>query len=165
MATCNCGQDPHLPTCPRVVGARGIDDKRRLLGFFAQKGHHNLVLRIVDVLEMRNLARVAGMVAITREVAVCPADNVKGWLLEQFPDGYITIPIDRLLDPIALKDVAQIQEVVAEYRDIRMGKGEPSRKEMCPKCAGLGCDNCHEGSIFIFLEMSDEEIALARSSK
>lgn len=175
MATCNCEQDPHLPTCPLFKGIRGIDSKRRLLGFFGAKGHHNLVLRIVDVLEMRpgSQALIAGMVAINRgltDTQPLAGSSLKGWLLHQFPDGHIVLPIDRLLEPLPLREVEKIQVLTAEYHNVRLGKGSPSKTEPCPECGGTGfgrgedgkCEHCDgSGRIVTFLEMSDEEIALA----
>lgn len=163
---CKCGKSPHDPSCPEFVGVRGIDDKRRLLGFFAQKGHHNLVLRVVDVLELHpeTQAKLIGMTAINREGGLTgpiPGDDLKRWWLNQYPAGYIVIPIDKLLEPLPLAEVEVVQQVIAEYRNVRVGKGSPSRKEMCPKCAGNGCKDCDGGSIYVFLEMSDEEIELA----
>jgi len=163
---CNCGKDPHEPTCPEFSGVRGMDDKRRLLGFFAQKGHHNLVLRVVDVLDLadQTQANLIGMVAINRDGGLpeVPGGDLKGWWLQQYPGGYITIPINKLLEPLPLKEVAVVQQVVAEYRDVRMGKGSPSRKDLCVKCHGKGCSDCHEGYVYTFLEMDEYEVELAK---
>lgn len=164
MFKCTCGEELHHPTCPLFRGVRGIDNKRRLLGFFAARGHRNLVLRMVDVLEMPIMSQIAVVGLAQQSLGVIEAvDAIKSWVLRKFPSGYIVLPIDKLLEPMELREIEKIQQLISEYRDVRMGKGEPSRREMCPKCAGAGCANCdNTGSITIFLEMSAEEIDMSR---
>lgn len=162
---CQCGSGSHAADCPEFAGLRGIDDKRRLLGFFGAKGQKNLVLRVVDIVEMSPAAQSSamGMVALCQQIPTFPPGNDwKRWWLSQFPSGYVVLPIEKLLDPLPLAEVAKIQQVVAEYRNVRQGKGSPCRKDPCDKCGGRGCDQCDDGVVFTFLEMDEAEIALAR---
>jgi hypothetical protein len=168
-----------MPTCPQFVGIRGMDSKRRLLGFFGAKNHKNLVLRVVDVLELRieSLFEVVKWVCVSREVAIftdAGRGSMKTAFLRQYPNGFITLPIEPLIDPMTLKEVEVVQQVIAEYRNIRLGKGEPSRTDLCKECGGTGfglgpegkCENCDgTGKIVTFLEMSDEETKLAEGKQ
>ena len=167
--TCTCGQGPnhHLPTCPQFKGVRGIDSKRRLLAFFAQKEFHNLILRIVDVMELRGeqLVRVVGMVQQIEggSFEAVSSTTLKQWFLRRFPDGFIALPIDKLLEPLTLRQVEDIQQVVAEYREVRLRKGWPARTDKHAKCGGAGCRDCdNTGVIITFLEMDPDEIERAR---
>ena len=152
-----------------------IGDKRRLLEFFAAKGHENLVLRIADVLELLNAHQDWLIRVISRTLAVTVVPEAEGtgwrkqWLLHLFSTGYIVLPFDDLFRYLNMDEVKRLQEVCFVYHGIRLEKGEPSRAETCSACAGTGkfqgktCPQCEGGGqIFVFLEMSDEERALAR---
>lgn len=149
---------------------RGIDDKRRLLEFFGAKEHRNLVLRIVDVLELPN-DQVDHLIHLVGKPAMLAGQD--GWrkrhLLNEFPAGWIVLPLDALLEPMELEDVQKLQSVVYQYADIRRQKGEPNRVEPCPRCRGQGrfagslCKDCQgDGKVITFVEMSEDEKELAR---
>lgn len=160
---------------PRVKQA--IDDKRYLLKFFAAKEHRNLVLRIVDVLELRNdyqdwlIDRCCLGMPMPRD-ETRDAREASGWrkriLLQTFPGGNIVLPLEELLGPMEMTEVVMLQEICMAYHGIRQEKGEPSRVDPCGKCNGKGrnygqkCKDCDGGGkIITFLEMSDEERRLA----
>jgi hypothetical protein len=166
---------------PETYKTGAIGDKRKLLKFFAAKEHKNLVLRIADVLELRNdqqdwiigLANLIRLPGLTFKSAMPEIKEAQGmrkrWLLHQFPGGYIVLPFDELLGPMDMAQVKQLQEVCYAYHGVRMGKGEPSRVDKCDKCEGRGrvdgkkCKQCDgSGMTVTFLEMSDEEKALAK---
>jgi hypothetical protein len=149
-------------------------DKRKLLGWLAATEHKNLVLRIVDVLELRNdhqdwLIDLAGHV-IARGGWVLTDDGWrKRWLLRHFPNGWIVLPFDKVLPPLDMDGIKKLQEIVFAYRGIRLEKGEPNKVEPCDKCggtckvAGRACRHCGgDGQIITFIETSDEERALMR---
>jgi len=153
-----------------------IGDKRKLIKFFAAKEHQNLVLRIADVLDLRNDQQdwLIGLVEIVKSVPQPPVRKEatgwrKRWLLQTCPNGYIVLPFEDLLGPMDMKAVMRLQEVCYAYYNVRMGKGEPSRVDKCDKCGGskqvdgAKCKQCDGTGITItFLEMSDEERRLAR---
>lgn len=158
---------------------RGIDDARRLLGFFAAKNHHNLVLRVADVLEMRN--DLQDRVAFWRILRDGDQDQMssgiwytprtrKLWFNRIFPSGWIVLPFRPWLESRSMDYLVLVQEVIYAYADIRRQKGEPCRIDTCAKCGGSGrlsgrrCQECNgEGRIITFIEMSDEEIELAEA--
>jgi hypothetical protein len=152
-----------------------IGDKRKLLEFFAAKEHRNLVLRIVDVLELRNdhqdwLIRATAQIRKARmPVAKEGTGWRKSWLLRLFPGGHITLPFEELLGLLDMEAAKLLQEICYAYQGVRLSKGEPSRVESCDKCSGAGlvhgqkCKQCDGGGLTTtFLEMSDEERYLAR---
>jgi hypothetical protein len=156
---------------------RGLDDKRRLLRFFAAKNHRNLVLRVVDILEMRNDRQDYLIRAVERLHGPLPAPEPAGdgwrkkWLLRKAPTGWVLLDIDTLLEPLELAQVEELQQVLHEYRAVRLEKGEPNRVDDCEKCRGTGrvagniCKTCDgDGQIITFLEMSPEEIEMAGAS-
>jgi hypothetical protein len=159
------------------ITIRGIDDKRRLLAFFSAKEHKNLVLRVVDVLELRNdeqdyLIRLCGHGMQSATDEVIDMRNKSGWrkkeLLLKYPNGWIVLPLDDLLDPMGMDEIAKLQAVIYHYADIRRQKGEPHRVEDCARCGGSGrlasreCKFCAgSGRVYTFIEMSDEEKELA----
>lgn len=160
----------------KKVGGIGVMATRRgLLKFFGAKGHKNVVLRTVDVLELRNDLQDRVIEWSVNLVKHHRLSNFHGdgwrkrWLVQHHPNGWIVIPIERLLNYYdEFADTKLIQEVVSAYTDIRRQKGEPSVVEACPKCNGLGtingvrCDECWgEGQIITVVEMSAEERALA----
>lgn len=154
---------------------RGIDDKRRLLKFFAAKDHKNLVLRIADVLDMiqEDQNYVMNLVSLFKDMDPWYGDKNrrKAFFLKNYPDGYIRLPIDAILDPMELPDIEKLQAILYAYVEIRRGKGEPQEVEVCKECRGFGfvtegrkrtCKACMgEGKIIIFTEMSKREIKLA----
>jgi hypothetical protein len=151
-----------------MIGA--IDDKRKLLGWLAATEHKNLVLRIVDVLELRNdhqdwlIYHAAAIRMVTIAAGSEGSGWRKGWLLNQFPNGWIILPFDKLLTPLNMDGIKKLQEIIFAYRGIRLEKGEPNKIEPCEKCngtcavGGRPCKHCDgEGQIITFLETSDEE--------
>ena len=147
---------------------RGLDKKERLVAFFKAKGHVRLVLRIVDVLELRNVYQDY-LIEKCGRVHELPARRDmtrKAWLLKAFPNGWLTMPIDQLLEPMGLREVERLQSIIFAYADVRRQKGEPHRSEPCPDCGGSPrsglCKSCHgDGVVLTFIEMSDEEKRLA----
>lgn len=163
--SCTCGGAPHKSSCPEFEGIRGIDNKRRLLGFFAASGHRNLVLRVIDILDLSFKSQnvILGMLALAHQIPPDPPqEDWRRWWLLTFPTGYVVIPIVDLLGPIPLEEVATIQQVIAEYRNVRQGKGSPCRTDVCGACGGGGCDQCDGGKVYVFLEMDATEQELAR---
>lgn len=157
---------------------RGIDDPKRLVAFFDCKSHRNLVLRVVDVLELRNdlqdflIGLVAEGDAVVERLTAEQANGWrKQWLTRQYPTGYVVMPIKGIIDRIGLEATKVLQELVYAYADIRRQKGEPCRVAKCSQCRGSGrfadrrCQQCDgEGQIITFIEMSDEEKALAEGA-
>lgn len=168
----------------------GINDPKKLWAFFAAKGHENLVLRIVDVLELRNdqqdliiehaaLAIEGRDPALTSQAAaslsrsrpIDPGDGWrKRWMLRAFPGGYVVIPFARF-EALTIEQLQQVQQVCFNYHGVRLAKGEPSRVDPCTKCegrkiiSGKPCDWCEgTGKSITFVEMSDEECAIAARS-
>lgn len=164
---------------------RGIDDKRRLLGFFAAKKHVNLVLRVADVLELRNEQQDFLInAAVTDNPEINAVEHLaegkgpgwrKQWLLTEFPNGYWVRPFDQLLERMSLENVQALQAIVYAYADIRRQKGEPCRIDTCEKCKGIGrgsrtfkdgtarpCKDCDGGQVITFIEMSPIEQELAQ---
>jgi hypothetical protein len=143
---------------------RGIDDKRRLLGFFGTKGHHNLVLRVCDLIELP-LPSQAELVTVLRVYGgLAPFDNgrePRDFFMHHSFDGYVIVPFDQLLQA-DLPVLQEVQQILSEYHDIRHGKGEPSRVDVCEGCHGRGCKKCGGvGKITTYLEMSEAERQLA----
>jgi hypothetical protein len=147
---------------------RGIDDAARLLGFFGKKGHLNLVLRVVDVLELIQddlhwVINVAASYGHRGDTQRLGDGWEKRWLLSKFPSGWVVLPIEQLFASLKFRGLERLQSVIFAYRGIRMAKGEPHRKELCYKCSGAGCRICDGfGEITTYLEMSEEEILLAK---
>lgn len=147
------------------IGVPGLDKKERLLAFFEARGHHNLVLLVVDMLDMRmdQLDYLIALFADRYEFAsrVEPQTR-KSWLQFHFPDGSIVCPIVRVLQPMDLHEVEKLQQALFEYRETRIHKGEPVRIDTCDKCQGRGCVACSgEGTTTTFVEMSEWETQAA----
>lgn len=141
----------------------GLDSKKRLLGFFAAKGHNNLVLRVVDVMGMplENQRRLFAMLTGATLAGQTQAE-LKSAMLTLTTEGFLVIPFAELLAPMELEHVEQLQVLLHQYKEVRQTKGWPVDKQMCPKCAGGGCDDCERGSIYVYLEMSAGEKELAK---
>jgi hypothetical protein len=153
-----------MAEAPKEEVARGIDDKRKLLGFFAAKGHRNLVLRVADLRDLPEPAQYTLITFLSKWGGLArPAIEKQPWwfFLYHAFDGYVSVPFDKLLEA-PLERLEELQQAMMLYRDVRRGKGEPSRIEAC-KCKGFGrCKECDgTGRIVTFVEMSDEERALA----
>lgn len=144
-----------------------INDKRKLLGFFAAKAHRNLVLRVADLIELP-LPSQAELVTLLRVYGgLAPFDagrEPRHFFLHHAFDGYLVVPFERLLQA-DIPVLAELQQILIEYREVRQSKGEPSKTEVC-ECEGHplfgGCPKCHgSGQITVYVEMSDEEKKLA----
>jgi hypothetical protein len=140
----------------------GLDSKERLLRFLAAKKHLNLVLRIVDLLELRHTSLDFLLEQVSRVSGPLPAERQGGWrkqwLLRQFPSGWVVVPIAATLESLDLGQVEKLQQVLYEYRSIRLEKGEPHTIRPCEKCGGKGCQWCGgEGHTITFEEMSEWE--------
>lgn len=147
------------------IAIPGLDKKERLVAFFEARGQHNLVLRVVDMLDMRvtQLDYLIGLIADRTQVPpILETQTRKVWLQFHYPDGYVILPIVRVLDPMDLHDVEKLQQALFEYRSARMHKGEPHRIDECDKCNGRGCTVCGgEGQTITFVEMSEWEMNAA----
>jgi hypothetical protein len=153
----------------------GLDSKERLLKFFEAKGHLNLVLRVVDMLDMRITSLDYLLHQVSRMVQANVADGMeqtdgwrKRWLLHQFPSGWVVIPIKAVLEPMDLAECEKLQQALHEYRAVRMEKGEPHTIRPCEKClgrqSGRVCGYCGgEGQTITFEEMSEWETTAART--
>jgi len=148
---------------------RGIDNAEHLFRFFAAKGHKNLVLRVADLLELRRVEQ-------ERLIKILYGVDFNGPGSEEFRTeqvcrwlkgagymrcGYLVIAMARLeaFDMVAL---TELQQIVALYRNVRRGRGEPSELQDHTECGGRGCPMCgHTGKIRVFLEVSEEEKQLA----
>lgn len=160
---------------PKPPVVRGLDDKRRLLRFFAAKNHRNLVLRVVDMLEMRtdeldHLIKtvVIGALGKPEWPNIMMPMSPKQYLLKWFPGGWVVCPFEDLLNPLDLPAVERLQQSLSEYRAVRYEKGEPNKSEPCQTCQGSGrhagrtCKGCEgDGLVYTFLEMSEDEARLA----
>jgi len=146
----------------------GIEDKRKLLGFFAAKGHHNLVLRVADLKELplptkytlRNVLKAyGGMVWLDW------AREPDEFFVHNSMDGYVVVPFEQVLQADMLV-IRELQHILYLYKEVRMWKGEPSRVEAC-ECGGKGdCKKCDgRGTITTYLEMAPEERQLAEAKR
>lgn len=165
---------------------RGIDSVARLRAFFQAKGHKNLVLRVVDILDMPQASQaalriwLAAATVLTIDYSEQSLRQLKQWFVAIYPTGYIVVPWKAIGDD--LKELELLQQLLAEYRSVRLGKGEPSEKKPCPTCGGSGgkthvshgaggpmlhgnkgqCPDCEGlGWYRVFVEMSEEERKLA----
>jgi len=154
----------------KKVEIRGIDTPEHLLAFFKAKGHVNMVLRIVDVLELIQDDFLFIKSVVSRVIGADQFGTPKIFFLRLFPKGWIVLPWEKVLEGMKVPDMEKLQSALHAYKEIRWGKGEPNRVDPCPKCNGTGfkgtgdgkCENCDgSGKITTFLEMSDEEAAMA----
>jgi len=147
---------------PDTIAVPGIEDKRKLLGFFAAKGHHRLVLRVADLRELPLPAQhtLVGLFRTYGELEGGDEDPLQFFSRHSL-DGYVVAPFEKLLQA-EMRALLELQQVLYLYREVRRGKGEPSRVESCEECRGTGCKKCGgNGLITTFLEMAPEERRLA----
>ena len=147
-----------------ITAVPGIEDKRKLLGFFAAKGHHNLVLRIADLRELPMPIQfsLVGMFRVYGGLEWSAGDREPVQFFQRNGlDGYVLVPFEKLLRAEMII-IRELQYILTVYRDVRRGKGEPSRVDPC-ECGGKGsCRKCESrGLITTFLEMAPEERVLA----
>jgi len=130
---------------------RGLDSPQRLLAFFKAKGQTNLVLRVVDMLDMRNvdLQTLITEVVIRGAGTPPPAKifSYKGYLTFHFPLGYVVAPMAALLEDRTLVELEFLQAALAEYKSVRYHKGEPTLRGECLECLGLPPGQPMPGSI------------------
>jgi len=148
------------------VVIRGLDSPEKLREFFRAKGYRNLVLRAVDMLEMRVADLDYLLSVVFPSAGRTPGETHKQFLLRLAnPDGYCIVPWDRLLARADLDFLERLQAALAEYRTVRYHKGEPMRSDPCRTCAGRQRVGCHEcdgtGVTHTWLELSAEETAFA----
>jgi hypothetical protein len=152
-----------------------IDSTKRLAAFFEAKGHRNLVLRVVDVLDLRfdHQDLIIGLAA--ESYAASPREEQqsrKQWMQRLAPDGYLVLPLAPLLRGIDMEIASRLQEAIYAYTQVRRYKGEPSRTDDCEPCKGTGrvsgakCGDCGgEGAVITFIEVSPEERVLAERER
>jgi hypothetical protein len=145
-------------------------------------GREFVVLRVADILDMREEDQRLGVeiLVTAANLGVHPADppamtakpydcqQLRSFIQRAGVNGYIRVSRDQI-SSLSMDDLAIVQQWLSVYRDVRLGKGEPSRTDPCEHCGGRGkiaggldCINCGgEGKVTTFLEISDEEAALA----
>lgn len=151
---------------------RGLDSPQHLRAWMEAAGREYLVLRVADVLGMlpEDQRLLLNLIAVaTRAETSERVDDARlrttiqrlGW------SGYVRIPRDAVCS-LSLGDLEILQQWLSVYREVRLGKGEPSRVDPCEDCGGSGkrhgirCDKClGEGEIVTFLEISEEESDLS----
>ena len=149
---------------------RGIEDKRKLLGFFAAKNHLNLVLRMADLRDLPIAAQHTLAFILRRYCGLLWNDAqepVEFFMRNSF-DGYLVVKFEDVLKA-EMHDIRELQHVLYLYKEVRMGKGEPSRVEPC-ECVPLAttamCQKCNgAGTTTTYLEMADEECQLAEAKR
>ena len=161
----------------------GALTKDQVLRFFEAKGHRNIVLRPVDVVELSNDAQefILGLIvnealrrgsgAEAEAFSQGQSKDVDGWRLrfmQRFcPAGWIVLPIAETVSPLDFDQLTKLQSILVGYAKIRLEKGEPNRIDPCEKCGGRGgdCPACDgEGRTITFIEISDEEARLAEGA-
>jgi hypothetical protein len=143
-------------------GMIGIDDRKHLFEFFRAKGHRNLVLRVADVLDLKEAEqrRLCELIYTSGQV-----EDPRHFLIERgaFFDGHLVIPFDQLdAAEVPLEKLLELQAIVYSYLNVRRGKGEPSRIDPC-RCGGKGkgCKECGgTGTTRTYLEVSEAESRL-----
>jgi hypothetical protein len=150
---------------------RGLDSPEHLKAWMEAAGREWVVLRVADILDMSpDDQRLAIQILIEAEVApstyLDAGPNWRPAIQRLGVNGYIKIHRDKIC-ALAMDDLQVVQQWISVYRDVRLGKGEPSRTDPCEKCGGRGqlhgqkCEDCDGGGeIITFLEISDEELAL-----
>lgn len=145
----------------------GIESKKKLLDFFVAKHHQNLVLHAAS---LKELALPLQHELIT--ILVCDAgfsrescaDAGRFWIQNSM-DGYVVVPFARLLSSMEMKTVQRLQLILYLYKEVRMGKGEPSRVDLCSCQQNPECKHCQgTGMVTTYLEISAEEERLAEEN-
>jgi hypothetical protein len=142
----------------------GIESKKKLLDFFVAKEHRNLVLHVPRLRELplpiqhELITILVCDAGFSRELC---ADAGRFWI-QNSRDGYLVVPFEKLLGEMDIKTVQRLQLILYLYKEERMGKGEPSRVDVCTCQKKPDCPKCQgQGMITTFLEMSEEEERLA----
>lgn len=157
---------------------RGLDSPAHLLAWMREAGRAYLVLRVADVLDMteqdqRLWIQIVGAATGGGDPAVAKGAAMTGAALRSAIQGMGTNGYIRLaradLCSLSLDDLQVVQQFLTIYRDVRLGKGEPSRTDPCKDCGGTGrvgrseCRQCGgHGQIITFLEISEEEARLSQ---
>lgn len=151
---------------------RGLDSPEHLRAWMEAAGREFVVLRVADILDMMEDDQRLGLEWIALACGGEAIQGLEGTVLRSHIqgagiNGYIRIPREGICS-LSLDDLQVIQQWLSVYRDVRLGKGEPSRTDPCEHCRGRGqidgldCRECGgEGEIITFLELSDEEAALS----
>ncbi|MBT8430103.1 MAG: hypothetical protein KJN79_09355 [Gammaproteobacteria bacterium] len=151
----------------------GLDSPEHLRAWMEAAGRRYMVLRVADILDMCEVDQQLFLQWMTLASGGVSGPELGGAPLRAAiqgagVNGYIRIPRDAICS-LSLADLLLVQHWTSVYRDVRLGKGEPSRTDPCAYCQGTGrvnarrCRDCGgDGAIVTFLEVSDEEIALCR---
>jgi len=147
---------------------RGIDDPVRLRRFFEEKRQTNLVLRVADVMALREDDQVLLLLLLERFGTPAPEHPTReGRLQRAGTNGYILISTADLCR-LDLEELQVVQALIHSYREIREGKGEPSAIESCDCTADRRrapdprCRMCSgTGELLVLQELSPEERELA----
>jgi hypothetical protein len=167
---------------------RGLDSPQHLRQWMEAAGRQALVLRVADVLDMSvenqrlgiqifNAAKLGTVAqdvieAMSSDAFTVPLEPVelRRAIQNLGVNGYIRIPRDQICS-LSIEDLQVAQQWLSAYRDVRLGKGEPSRVDPCEICRGTGktagsrCPECGgSGRITTFLEISPEEAALSEGA-
>jgi hypothetical protein len=145
----------------------GIESKKKLLDFFVAKHHRNLVLHVAALKELalpiqhELISILICDAGFSRESC---ADAGRFWIQNSM-DGYVVLPFAKLLASMEMKTVQRLQLILYLYKEVRMGKGEPSRVDACSCHHNAECKTCHgTGIITTYLEISEEEERLAEEN-
>ena len=162
---------------------RGLDSPEHLRAWMEAAGREFVVVRVADILDMTeddqrlwlqifNAAKI-GKIATNKidemacDILMVPLDGqtLRRMVQAQGVNGYIKVARDEICS-LSLDDLQVVQQWLSIYREVRLGKGEPSRTDPCDWCKGKGCTECGgEGETITFLEISDEEAALSEGRK
>ncbi len=151
---------------------RGLDSPEHLKAWMEAAGREFLILRVADILDMTADSQRLGLEWIALACGGEAATGLEGTELRSHIqgagiNGYIRVPRDGIC-ALSMDDLHVIQGWLSAYREVRLGKGEPSRTDQCGLCKGRGevagarCLDCGgEGATTTFLEISDEEAELS----
>lgn len=151
---------------------RGLESPEHLQAWMEAAGREFVILRVADILDMSTGDQRLGLQWIALACGGEVLYDLEGTALRSHIqgagiNGYIRIPRAGICS-LSMDDLHVVQQWLSTYRDVRLGKGEPSRIDSCEECAGAGklhghkCENCGgEGEIITFLEISEEEVALS----
>lgn len=151
---------------------RGLDSPEHLRSWMEAAGRENMVLRVADVLSMEDHDIELFLDWAEKAKRESLFGSARSRVQGMGVNGYILISRDEICS-LPMDDLQIVQQWLEVYKDVRAGKGEPSRTEPCTECGGKGrrcagsrCQQCMgSGKIIIFLEISDEEIALSRARR